>query len=189
MLITKLLTGLGCTLVLSFVALEAKHSKGSENDNADILLILGCRVRGDNAEETLSMRIERASAYLKQHPDTIAIACGGIVHDDQNISEAQVIKRELILSGIEENRIILEDKSLTTKQNFINAKAIIKSMPDFENKKIAFLSSDFHLLRAQVLAKMCKLSCDTVAADSPKNLKVKNYVREFFVFPFVLINN
>lgn len=188
MSILKLMSAVLLSSSLAFTAMEVKHCKGSKDENADILLILGCRVKGDTAEDTLKMRIERAREYLEKHPDTIAIACGGIVHDDQTKSEAEVIKDSLVSCGIQESRIILEDKSLTTKQNFINAKAIIENMKDEKTFTIAFLSSDFHLFRAKVLSKMCGLSCRTVAADSPKNLKAKNYIREFVVFPFVLLN-
>ncbi len=173
-------------IVIAFVIFEMKHSKGTCKYVPDYLLILGCRVKGDKAEQTLQMRIDAAAKYLKENENVVAISCGGIVHDDQTKSEAQVIKESLILSGIEEKRIILEDKSLTTVQNFINAKNIIESQNEGE-KLIAFLSSDFHLFRASVIAKKCGVAAKSIAANSPKNLKLKNYLREFICFPGVLI--
>lgn len=173
-------------LVGVFIINEIKHHKGTCVSVPDFLLILGCRVRGDKAEQTLMMRIEAAAEYLKKNPDVIAIPCGGIVHDDQTKSEAAVIADTLAKMGIEKERIILEDKSLTTVQNFVNAKKIIGEMYDGKGE-IAFLSSDFHLYRASVIAKKCKVKATSVAADSPHNLKFKNYLREFIVFPGVII--
>ena len=65
------------------------------------------------------MRIEKAAEFLKENKNTLAVACGGIVHKDQLKSEARVIYEELVKRGIEKERIILEDKSKTTAQNFI----------------------------------------------------------------------
>lgn len=167
-----------------FAVAEIKASKGNTVEAPDMLLILGCRVRGDTAEQTLEMRIEAAAEYLKENKNVIVIACGGIVHDDQTKSEAEVIYEGLVARGVESERIILEDKSTTTKENFLNAKKILADMG--ENLKVAMLSSEFHLLRASLLAKKCGLPVTTVAAPSPRELKLKNYVREFFCFPELL---
>lgn len=164
-----------------FAVCEGKACKGNTKTPPDILLILGCRVRGNEAEETLMMRIEKAAEYLKENKNTLAVACGGIVHKDQFKSEAEVIKEELIKRGIEPDRIILEDKSKTTAQNFINTSKIV----DADGKTVAFLSSEFHLMRASMIAKKCNFDCTAVAAPSPKRLILKNYIREFFAIPLI----
>lgn len=168
--------------VAAFTACEAVSSKGNLKGEPDVLLILGCRVRGEEAEETLTMRIEKAAEFLKENKNTIAVACGGIVHKDQFRSEAEVIRDGLVKRGIEEERIILEDKSKTTAQNFINA----QKLTDLEGRRVAFLSSEFHLMRAGMIARRCSLDCSTVAAPSPKKLLLKNYIREFWAIPLIL---
>ena len=172
--------------IVFFVFQQIKHHKGTCTKAPDFLMILGCRVRGDKAEQTLQMRIEAAAEYLKKNKNTVAIPCGGIVHGDQTKSEAAVITETLIGLGIEKERIIPEDKSLTTVQNFVNAKKIIEDTGR-NDCEIAFLSSDFHLFRAAVIAKKCGVKAKSVSADSPSELKIKNYIREFFVFPGLII--
>ncbi len=175
-----------CIILLSvsaFIIAELKAYKGNAKGKKDYLLILGCRVRGNEAEETLRMRAERAAEYLKEYPETVAIACGGIVHDDQYISEAQAIEEILLSKGVERERIIREDKSTTTVENFKNAKKIIGD----EKSTLALISSDFHLMRANLIAKKAGLDCQTVAAPSPKKEKAKNYVREFFALIIFII--
>lgn len=173
--------------VVVFVFAEIKAHKGNAEGEKDFLLVLGCRVRGNEAEETLRMRYERAASYLKEHPGTVAILCGGIVHDDQYISEAQAMEEILLSKGIEKERLIKEDKSTTTVENFKNAKKIIGSGTQREENRLALLSSDFHLLRANLIAKKAGLDCQTVAAPSPGKEKVKNYIREFFAFIIFII--
>lgn len=173
--------------VIIFVIAEIKAHNGNAEGEKDYLLILGCRVRGNEAEETLYMRCEKAAEYLNAHKNTVAIACGGIVHDDQYVSEAQVISDILVSKGIERERIILEDKSRTTVQNFVNARKIIDSMGEFYSDRIAILSSDFHLLRSALIAKKTGFICQTVSAPSPKQELIKNYIREFFCFIVLII--
>lgn len=166
-----------------FIIAEVRAHKGNAKGEKDYLLILGCRVRGTEAEETLRMRAVKAAEYLKEHPGTAAIACGGIVHDDQIISEAQAIEEILISEGVEKERIIREDKSTTTVENFKNAKKLIGN----ETSSLALLSSDFHLMRARLIAKKAGLDCQTVSAPSPKKEKAKNYIREFFALIIFII--
>ncbi len=168
-----------------FAAKEISASKGDNPENPDYLLILGCRVRGDKAEDTLTMRINRAKEYLRENPDTVAVCCGGIVHDDQTAGEAEVIRRELIAGGIAPERLILENRSRTTQENFINAKAIIEGKMPLNKASVAYLSSDFHLLRAGKIASRCGITALSVAADSPHNKKIKNYLRELICMPAV----
>ena len=167
--------------VLSFAAVEMKASKGNTTETPDVLLILGCRVRGEVPEETLQMRIDAAAEYLNKNKNVIAIACGGIVHEDQYKSEAQAISESLVAQGVEIERIILEDKSTTTQENFKNAIEIMNKMSE-KNLRVAILSSEHHLLRASLLAKKCGLQVTTIPAPSPKKLLLKNYARELICF-------
>ena len=168
-----------------FAALEAKASRGSCSGSVDALLILGTRVRGEEAEPTLRMRAQRAAAFLREHPSVIAVPCGGIVHSDQTKSEAQAIREILLENGIDDSRILLEDQSQTTFENFANAKRLL-AQAGLSSPRVAVLSSDFHLLRASLIGKLCGVKAETVAAPSPQNEKLKNYLREAVVFPLLL---
>ena len=169
----------------AFAALEAKMSKGTYTGNADVLLVLGCRVRGEEAEEMLRMRAEAAADYLLSHPQTLCIPCGGIVHDDQTKSEAAAIREILLARGVAPERIVLENRSKTTLENFLNAKRIMETL-QLSAPRVAFMSSEFHLLRAMQIARLAGLSCEALPAPSPKKDKPKNYLREAAVFPLLL---
>lgn len=169
----------------TFALCEAKAKNGNLDCEPDFLLILGCRVRGSEPEQTLLMRAEAAADFLNRHKNTVAICCGGIVHEDQTVSEAAAIEKILTGSGIEKERILLEDKSQTTFENFLNAKAIIDSLKLQKQPVVAFLSSEFHLMRASFIASLCKVKVKSVPAPSPKKLRAKNYVREALVFPLL----
>ncbi|MBQ8028573.1 MAG: YdcF family protein [Clostridia bacterium] len=169
----------------AFAAMEYKASKGNCLVQPDFVLILGCRVRGEEPEEILKTRIEAAASYMKSNIDCKAICCGGIVHKDQTKSEAQAIKEGLLAAGINEERIILEDKSTTTEENFINAKRIIEES-GIKEPSLAILSSEFHLLRAEYIGRKKGIKATTIAAKTPKTKRLQAYIREFFCFPAAL---
>lgn len=171
--------------LVEFAAKEKKASKGSCTGEVDYLLVLGCRVKGEQAQPTLLMRMEKAAQYLLENKNTVAVCCGGIVHADQTKSEAQVIGEYLLCRGVEKERIIIEDKSQTTQQNFANAKKLVPGLG--KEKSAAMLSSEFHLLRAAYIAKKEGLELKTVSAPSPENERAKNYIRELFVFPAAIM--
>lgn len=180
-----MLAGAAILPVAVFTFKEFFASKGNAKGEKDYLLILGYRLENNEAAPMLKMRCAKAAEYLCENKNTVAIACGGTTQKEQTISEAEVIKELLILNGVEEERIILEDKSKTTAENFYNAKKIIG---DVESCKIALLSSDHHLLRANTLAKKCGINAETIAAPTPSGMQLKSYVREFFAFPFIYSN-
>ena len=165
----------------AFAALEAKASRGSCSGVPDALLILGTRVRGETAEPALRMRAERAAAFLREHPSVLAVPCGGIVHDDQTKSEAQI----QLQNGVDDIRILPEDQSKTTFENFANARRLLEEA-GLSAPRLAVLSSDFHLLRASLIGRLCGVKAETGAAPSPENEKLKNYLREAVVFPLLL---
>ena len=181
----KAILGAAVSLGAAFAALEMKASRGKCPFPPDVLLILGCRVRGSEPEPMLRMRAERAAQFLVRHPACTAVCCGGIVHDDQQKSEAQAIREILLQNGISDSRILLEDKSQTTFENFVNAKRMLADA-GIPADHVAFLSSDFHLLRASLIGRLAGVRAGTVAAPSPQNEKCKNYLREaavFWLFP------
>ena len=181
---TALLAGAFLPVVV-FTVKEAVASKGNAEGEKDYLLILGHALENDKASEVLIKRCEKAAEYLTENKNTIAIACGGITGKTQTRSEAEVIKEILTEKGIYESRIILEDKSTTTAENFYNA---AKLMDKTENVRVALLSSSYHLLRARTLAKICGIDAQTVAAETPENVKARCFMKEFVAFPFMFLN-
>lgn len=171
--------------VTIFAVKEAAASKGDAKGEKDYILILGHALTNNEATDVLKMRCAKAAEYLTEHKNTVAIACGGITGKNQTKSEAEVIKELLIKNGIEEDRIILEDKSTTTAENFYNARKFISKS---ENATVALLSSDYHLLRAKALAKKCGIEAETIAAPTPGSVRMRCFAKEFFAFPFMFFN-
>lgn len=171
------------SIYLPFVIHDAKTDYIYEYD-FDYLMILGNQVVGKDTPSSLMIeRIDRAVEYLSENKECVAVVCGGITTDEQIISEAELMKKLLIEKGIGADRIILEDKSTTTFENFEYARKVIEnhSGKSIEKVLVAFLSSDYHIHRASVIAEhygynnIGKVSCTT------QNGFVKTVLREYFV--------
>lgn len=169
------------SIYVPFVVADAKKV---HNDDCDYLMILGNQVVDKDTPSPLMLeRIERATEYLKENTECKVVVCGGITTDVQTITEAELMKKLLVKGGISPNRIILEDSSTTTFENFEFAKKVIESHAGKEIKdvKVAFLSSDYHIHRATLIAEhfgfnnIGKVSCVTEKGFA------KTVLREYFV--------
>lgn len=117
-------------------------------ENADYLIILGARVKGSVPSLSLQYRIDKAAEYLTANKHTLVIVSGG-KGPGEDISEAKAMQQGLIAQGIEEARIMMEDKSTTTYENIVFSKELI---PDTAVLGLV-VSNDFHIYRAVEIAK------------------------------------
>lgn len=175
-----------------FLAKIIRDAKKDFAEELDYLFVLGGNIIGaETPSEHLMKRIEKAAEYLKAHKSTIAVTCGGCFRPEQKKSEAQIIKEHLVIMGVEADRILLEDKSTTTNENFKFGKAIVEehSGKDYFELNTGFLSSDYHLFRAGLIAKINGLpGLHKIGAKSTLKDFVRGASRELLVAPD-LINN
>ena len=154
------------------------------DDDCEYLMILGSVILGeDTPSGQLVERMDRAVVYLKSHLTTKAVCCGGCFRKEQKVSEALIIKSYLMNNGIEEERILLEEKSTTTYENFEFALKIIAddSGKSAEETKIAYLTSDYHIFRSGIIAKQSGVKDVLKVSAKSENQKFQRYLREYFV--------
>ena len=154
------------------------------NDKCEYLLILGGDIIGEETPSPqLLDRMRAAAEYLIDNPDVIAVACGGCFRKMQKKSEAEIIANYLIEKGVVKGRILLEDKSTTTFENFEFGTQIIKThaQKELDDIKIAFLSSSYHVHRASLIAKMSGIkNCGRVSCKT-QGSALKRFAREYIV--------
>ncbi len=150
----------------------------------DYIIVLGAKVNGTIPSLSLQNRIDEAAGFLVEHEKTIVIVSGG-QGTDEDISEAKVMQRGLIAHGIDEERIILEDKSTSTYENIIFSKALIPSDLD----KGLLVTNDYHLYRAMLIARQEGLDVSGLPAKTPILTVVKSYVREYLAISKLYFDN
>ena len=144
-------------------------------DSNKTVIVLGCQVKGSAPSRMLQNRINTAYNYLNMHKSAMCIASGG-KGDDEEISEAECIKAELVKMGIDKSRIFLEDKSTTTAENLMYSKAIIENNNLSSN--VAIASDNFHQLRAAIYAKKNNLTPFSLGCSTTWYLSAGYYARE-----------
>lgn len=146
-----------------------------EQDEEVTVVVLGCQVVGERPSVMLRSRISAAYDYLMDHPEARVIATGG-KGSDENISEAECIRRELVALGIDSSRIFVEDRSVNTAENMAFSAEIIRanSLPS----TIAVASDNFHQLRASIFAARVGLEARALGCESPWYLGPGYWARE-----------
>lgn len=172
-----------CIGLAYFIIVEIpiiKNSKTDENPERDYLIVLGAAVHGDKASLSLVHRLDGAMDYLEQYPDTIAIVSGG-QGKGENMTEAQCMFDYLTKRGIAPERIIMEDKATSTKENLMFSFDIIRQRGDEPDGNVAVLSSPYHLFRAKTMCRMLDVEPAGVAGhwDYPA-LTASQFIREAF---------
>lgn len=166
--------GLAGAAVISGLMINAICTEPAENAT---VVVLGCLVKDGRPSKTLLTRINAAAEYLKTHPDAKCVLSGG-KGDDEAISEAECMYTELVKAGIEEERLLIEDRSTSTRENLAYALERIKEYGLNEN--IAIVTNEYHEYRAGLIAKKLGISAGAVPAASSPGLLPVYWIRELF---------
>lgn len=145
----------------------------TNNDYAEneTLVILGCQVHGETPSSPLRNRVLAGAKYLNQNPNAKVVVCGGKGRGE-SITEAECMRRILVDNGIDESRIIVEDKSTSTYENLKFAKQLI------DDNNIVISTSDYHCYRAELIAKRNGFNASTIPVGTFKKAYPSVYTRE-----------
>ena len=122
---------------------------GLPNDNSLCIVTLGFQLNQETGEmqPELIDRLNVTLASAQKYPNAyIAVTGGGTSPADPTKTEGEEMAAWLIEQGIDENRIIVENRAPTTVGNATNTFALLKEKP--EVKSIAMISSASHIQRA-----------------------------------------
>ncbi len=179
------LAGLGLGIVC-LAGIEAAVVFRGEADNSaipvDAVIVLGAGVNGETPSAALWSRIRAAEDYLEIHPDVPVVLSGG-QGAGEAISEAEAMRRALWKEdGAENARLLLEERSTNTAENFRFSKALLEEWGlDTGTATIAVVTNDFHCFRAHMIARRQGLKTIDVPAELPWWWLTANYyLREAF---------
>lgn len=174
--------GLAAVLAVLCTFETAIVFRGEADNSAipvDAVIVLGAGVNGETPSAALWSRIRAAEAYLEGHPEIPVVLSGG-QGPGEAISEAEAMRRSL--PGVENGRLLLEDRSTNTAENFAFSKELLEERGlDTETAVIAVVTNDFHCFRAHMIAQKQGLRTIDVPAELPWWWLTANYyLREAF---------
>lgn len=182
--IIGLITGSVCALLVVFVmGLVFSGFTQTGKDNLDVIIVLGAQVHKTRPSAVLQYRLDKAVEYLNNNPNTICIVSGG-QGPNEPFSEGYGMSEYLKNKGIDENRIIIEDKSTSTKENIIYSSKFIN-----DGDSVGIVTNNFHVYRAvkvarkQGLNNVCGISANSVWTFIPNNVLREVFgVIKYFIF-------
>lgn len=143
--------------------------------DADFCIVLGAQWKSNGPSEVLRRRLDAAVAYLKEHPDTRVIVSGGQGNNEM-IAEAVGMQQYLMEAGIDQERILVEDRSSNTYENLIFSAEYF----DREEDSVVIVTNNFHVFRALGIArKQGYGNVEGLAASSVEWMLPNNLLREF----------
>ncbi len=161
-----------------FIAVECFVFSGMVSaapQGLDYLIVLGARVNGTEPSLSLQTRTNAAVRYLRENPETKVIASGG-QGDDEIITEASCIIRLLKEAGIEEERIICEDRATSTAENIRYSYELM----DDPHATVGVVTNGYHMFRAKLIARSHgEHPVSGVAGGSSLFMLPHNMTREF----------
>lgn len=182
----RVLEGVFCLGAAFFLVLEAVVIAGAHTDaeghDVSCVIILGAGVNGTVPSLSLKTRLDAALDFLADKPD-VPVICSGGQGGGEEISEAECMARYLISHGVAAERILREERSASTRENFDFSLALMAEEGIDTTADFAFVSSDYHLARARRMAGVPWVY--GVAAKMPRGvyfdaLEVNYFVREAF---------
>ena len=172
-MVLSIMLSIGVVAFLITEAFVIYASFGDPSRSCKYMVVLGCMVRDDGPSASLRDRIDAAYDYLTAHPDVIAIVSGG-QGEDEPMTEAQCMYDHLVEMGIDPQRVWLEEASTSTWENLQFSLALIEEKTGSRPTTIGLLSSEYHLLRASLLAEdqgvdVVKIPAKTTSASTAFN--------------------
>ena len=134
------------------------------------IVVLGFQLEPDGSmKDELIQRLTVALNSAKKYPKAYIVCTGGgTAAENPAASEAGEMAKWLEANGIEKQRLIVEDNSITTAQNAIFTYDILTSLyPSV--KKLAIVSSDYHIATGELLFKAEAV----IRANYPGNEKLE----------------
>ncbi len=184
--INILLTYLDC-LMISAIICTLKAEKNVPPLDRDYMIILGCAIRKDGTPTPLLRgRADRALWFAEKQKaatgkELTFIASGG-QGNDEVISESESIRNYLIEKGISSDRIILENRSVSTYENMKYSYDIIKNdiiKKQAPEAKVSFSTTGYHAFRSGHLAEKLGMNISGVGSKTKLYFYVNAWIREF----------
>lgn len=166
------------TAIMGFVT--ARHKAAYDKD---YIIILGCSIdRRGGLLPLLKGRVNSAVRFAWDQEIASGKAAKYVPSGGQGtnevMSEGSAMELYLLTHGAEDYEVFPEKKSTNTFENMLYSKKVIDSLkPD---AKIAFATTNYHILRSGILARHAGFDAEAIAGDTKWYFWPNGFVREFF---------
>ena len=169
--------GVVCMAVIVFIGfLFIFGSTDNAKYDEDVVIVLGAGIHGEQVSVPLSRRLDEAVEYNTKNPGAIIVVCGGQGFQE-DITEALAMERYLVSKCVPQEKILKEEKSTSTYENFLFAREILGDYFP-QGFSAILITNDFHVYRAAALAQYAGISAGHIGAYTEWYTLPVNYLRE-----------
>ena len=130
------------------------------------MLVLGAPVLDGRPSGNLLSRADKAAEYVTAHPETDVILSGG---KPNPVTEAQAMLDRMREKGAPTSRVRLEERSLSTKENFEFSRALLEETGHSPREPLIVVTNEFHFFRMRYSAQKYGYTClRFLPAPTPK---------------------
>lgn len=166
-----------------FIILQQHIAKSEQTPPVKAILVLGSGFKNGKPSPTLANRLDTSAKIAKQQPNSLIVLTGGLGFNE-TLTEAEVMAKYLNEThGIDYQRMALENQSTSTELNLKNSQPILAEHGIRLTEPILIVSSDFHTLRAEKIAKKLGYQhISTAGSATPLSIRYNVWLREYFAF-------
>lgn len=155
----------------------------NKHKEKEYLVVLGCGLLDKKRLSPLLMnRLNVAYDLYVDKPCKIVVSGGK--GKDEEISEASAMKEYLVSKGINEEDILCEEKSKSTKENLKYSKEMI-------GNSFTIITSDYHALRVFILSKLLRVNANITTSKTIYYYKfyavIREYIATLYLFKKIII--
>ena len=180
-------------LLLCFTALEGLvlvrgRDHLPEGHEPGAMIILGCQVRQDGPSVLLRDRLDKALAYLEEHPDLLVVLSGA-QGENEPVSEAQCMYDYLTGHGVSPDRLLLEESSFNTNENIRRSIETLAAAGYDTTADTVIVSNEFHLARTRMLWKRAAGTDENLSLLAAPSTHRPTYLRMLVREPLALVKS
>lgn len=171
--------------MLVFVAVSGRTHTAKGDEKA--IIILGAGLRGEEVGGTLERRLVAGLKAWNKNQNAVIVVTGG-QGKQEVIPEALAMQRWLVAKGVPENKIIMEDKSTSTEENLVFAKALLIEAGITPDQPVSVVTNSFHCYRGKHYAHMAGFTDPrSVPASIGPWAVMPCYMREVFAVIYMWV--
>lgn len=149
----------------------------------DYIIILGCSIdKRGGLLPLLKGRVNRAIRFAWEQEiesgKPLKYVPSGGKGSNEIISEGSAMGLYLLTHGAESDEVFPEKQSRNTYENMLFSKKIIDELNP--TAKIAFATTNYHMLRSGILARKVGIDAEGIAGDTKWYFWPNGFIREFF---------
>ena len=146
------------------------------------IIVLGSNASNCKPNATLRARVDLGLVWAERLPDAKVVVSGGLDRGEE-CTEAEAMGNYLRARGLAPARILQEERSTSTFENFAMSKKLMADNKITSSEGLLIVTSDFHSVRSHYIARKAGFNNTASAgAETPLSVRYNNWLREYFAF-------